>query len=144
MAKVLVAMVCLGTAAVGLVGSSAVIASPEGAVRIECRMFHRPAVTKVVRDGPVFRLSAARRIATGRAGQFRFRATAGAEPPGGDPRALSIRVWGRRSGRPVASTLHQFGPAGPSNQFAGGHGFTGLVYAYLPSGAELQYYCRAI
>jgi hypothetical protein len=38
----------------------------------------------------------------------------------------------------------QFLESGPSNQFNGGNGFTGLVYAYLTSGAELQYFCRAL
>ena len=34
--------------------------------------------------------------------------------------------------------------SGPQNQFRGGHGFTGLNYAYHPeSGAELQYWCEA-
>ena len=43
----------------------------------------------------------------------------------------------------LASQLYQFSQdSGPQNQFAGGHGFTGLHYTYHPtSGAELQYWC---
>ena len=34
--------------------------------------------------------------------------------------------------------------SGPSNQFVGGHGFTGLNYSYHPdSSAELQFWCEA-
>ena len=139
----LLAAVLLASTVVGLSGSSAV-ASRVGTWRIECRLAHRPTVTTAPRPGPVIRLSAPHSAATVRAGLFGLRATAGIEPGESDPSGLSIRVWGRRTGKPVASTLHQFGRAGPSNQFTGGHGFTGLVYAYLPSGAELQYYCRSI
>jgi hypothetical protein len=78
----------------------------------------------------------------GRAGAFAFRATIGAGP--GEPGVLSIRVQSRSGGKPVASGLYQFLESGPSNQFNGRHGFTGLVYAYLTSGAELQYFCRAL
>jgi hypothetical protein len=139
----LLAAILLASTVVGLSGSSAV-ASRVGTWRIECRLAHRPTVTTGPRPGPVIQLSAPHSAATVRAGLFGLRATAGIEPGESDPSGLSIRVWGRRTGKPVASTLHQFGRAGPSNQFTGGHGFTGLVYAYLPSGAELQYYCRSI
>ena len=129
----------VGCAAIALAGSSAV-ASSEQVGRIDCTTAHRPSVTNSIRLGPVVRLSAARRARTVRLGQFALRATTGSEPAQ-VPSGLSIRVWGRRSGKPVASAVYQFRPEGPSNQFSGGHGFTGLVYAYLSSGAELQYYC---
>lgn len=131
----------LVVAAVVAVIPNSAVARGDAALRIRCEMFHRPAVTMAVRRGPRFELSDSHPAVTGPAGAFGFRATIGDEP-GSKHEAISVRIWGRRSGKPVASTLHQFGPAGPSNQFGGGHGFTGLVYAYLPSGAELQYYCR--
>jgi hypothetical protein len=143
MRRLLPAAVLLASAVVGLAGSSAT-ALRVGNLQIECRTAHRPTVTTAPRPGPVIRLSAVRRAVTARAGQFALRTTVGVEPGERDPSALSFRVWGRRTGKPVASTLHQFSGPRPSNQFAGGHGFTGLVYAYLPSGAELQYYCRAM
>ena len=45
----------------------------------------------------------------------------------------------------LVSHLFQLPPdAGPTDQFVGGHGFTGLTSAYDPvSGAELQYWCEA-
>jgi hypothetical protein len=143
MRRLVIAAVLLASPAVGLAGSSA-IAAKAGSPSIECRVFHRPAVTSEPRRGPVIRLSAAHRIATTRAGQFGLRATVGTEPGERPLSAVSVRVWERRTGRAVASTLHQFGRSGPSNYFTGGHGFTGLVYAYSPSGAELQYYCRTV
>jgi hypothetical protein len=137
------------TTLIGLVGALAVGAAvTSGALfgkadpRIRCTFAHRPSVTKETRLGPVVQLSNSRRTVRGRAGAFAFRATIGAES--GEPGALSIRVQSRSTGKPVASGLYQFLEAGPSNQFDGGHGFTGLVYAYLPSGAELQYFCRAL
>lgn len=41
----------------------------------------------------------------------------------------------------LGAQLYQFGE-GPVSNFAGDHGFTGLVYQYHPeSGSELQYWC---
>ena len=134
----------IGALAVGaaLTGGALFAASGRADLRIRCSFAHRPSVTKDVRFGPVIQLSNSRRTVRGRAGAFAFRATIGPGP--GEPGALSIRVQSRSSGKPVASGLYQFLEPGPSNQFNGGHGFTGLVYAYLASGAELQYFCRAL
>ena len=67
----------------------------------------------------------------------------------------NIRVWVTGGGETPApsesevavyhSTLYQLPlDSGPQNQFAGGHGFTGLTYSYQPeSGAELQFWCEA-
>ena len=57
----------------------------------------------------------------------------------------ALRVWVTRTteSEPLVTQLYQL-PEGawPEDQFVGGHGFTGLTYAYDPvSGAELQYWC---
>jgi len=56
----------------------------------------------------------------------------------------NLRVWVTDAGGAVLqSTLYQLPlDSGPQNQFAGGHGFTGLHYSYAPdSSAELQFWC---
>jgi len=60
-------------------------------------------------------------------------------------RALALRVTPVGSDQPLTAQLYQFAPGvAPQNEFLGGHGFTGLGYAYHPaSGAELQYWCTA-
>ena len=57
----------------------------------------------------------------------------------------ALRVWVTRTteSEPLVTQLYQL-PEGawPEDQFVGGHGFTGLTYAYDPvSRAELQYWC---
>jgi hypothetical protein len=57
----------------------------------------------------------------------------------------ALRLWVTAAGfdEPLTSQLYQLPPdSGPTDQFAGGHGFTGLNYVYHPdSGAELQFWC---
>lgn len=66
---------------------------------------------------------------------------------GGADNERNLRVWVTDAGETVVyhSTLYQFEPdSGPTNQFIGGHGFTGLNYSYAPgTDAELQYWCEA-
>jgi hypothetical protein len=60
----------------------------------------------------------------------------------GEGRAFSIAVSDPTTGDEIARILYQLSPDGLRNQFVGGHGFTGLVYAYDPlSEAEMQFYC---
>ena len=58
----------------------------------------------------------------------------------------ALRLWVTEAGRPdmLISQLYQLPlKSGPENQFRGGHGFTGLNYAYHPvSPAELQFWCE--
>lgn len=60
-------------------------------------------------------------------------------------RALRLWVTPTADDEVIVTQLFQLPQdATPANQFAGGHGFTGLTYAYDPtSGAELQYWCEA-
>lgn len=60
-------------------------------------------------------------------------------------RALQLLVTPAGAAEPLLTHLYQLPQdSGPQNQFAGGHGFTGLIYVYHPtSGAELQFWCEA-
>lgn len=59
----------------------------------------------------------------------------------------ALRLWVVEAGENVEllSQLYQLPQdSGPQNQFVGGHGFTGLNYAYHPTtGAELQFWCTS-
>lgn len=67
--------------------------------------------------------------------------------PGVDDNERALRVWvtPTASDQILVTHLYQLSvDEGPVDQFVGGHGFTGLNYAYDPvSGAELQYWCEA-
>lgn len=67
--------------------------------------------------------------------------------PGKINNERSLRLWVTDMGNTNThqSQLYQLqADSGPQNQFAGGHGFTGLHYSYPPnSSAELQYWCTA-
>ncbi|MGE3962059.1 MAG: hypothetical protein AB7F65_10290 [Dehalococcoidia bacterium] len=69
----------------------------------------------------------------------------GAFSDGREDGERSLRVWVTRTAEPepLVTHLYQLPEDGwPRDQFVGGHGFTGLNYAYDPvSGAELQYWC---
>ncbi len=58
-------------------------------------------------------------------------------------RSLIIAINAADSGQQVARQLYQLdSQQGTSNQFMGGHGFSGLAYVYHPTtDAELQYFC---
>lgn len=60
-------------------------------------------------------------------------------------RALRLWVTDTGGSMELFRQLYQLPlDSGPSDQFIGGHGFTGLNYAYHPAnGAELQYWCTA-
>ena len=60
-------------------------------------------------------------------------------------RALILRVTEQGETEAFTSQLYQLtAGSGPQNQFAGGHGFTGLNYVtHTTTGAELQIWCTA-
>lgn len=60
-------------------------------------------------------------------------------------RSLTISVTARDTAQELVRQLYQIdSEQGLSNQFVGGHGFTGLSYIYHPtSAAEMQYFCNA-
>jgi hypothetical protein len=59
-------------------------------------------------------------------------------------RTLQIIISDTTSGRQLVSNLYQFqNNLVPTNEFSGGHGFTGLSYVYHPQKpSEIQYFCR--
>ena len=61
----------------------------------------------------------------------------------GEGRFLKVSVFSIEDDREVISQLYQLSKTEPpQNEFHGGHGFTGLSYAYHPnSQSELQYWC---
>jgi hypothetical protein len=70
---------------------------------------------------------------------FTFAAKLFAEPANAESTSLSIRI-SHRTGRVIAAALYQH----VTNNDHAGHGFTGLLYAYTPRGAELQYFRRSL
>lgn len=58
-------------------------------------------------------------------------------------RSLSVKVTVAKTDRIILQTLYQLNrPTPPTNNFDGGHGFTGLHYVIHPkTEAELQYFC---
>lgn len=58
--------------------------------------------------------------------------------------ALVIHITDLDSSSEIARHLFQIDREGRlANQFAGGHGFTGLVYVNHSQGAQIQYFCEA-
>jgi hypothetical protein len=111
-------------------------------LRVECKLFHRPAVTRQLRVGPTIRLSTRRRTARVRAGSFAFVVKLLSEPANAEPTSLSIRVTQRMRRKTIAAGLYQKIAKNMYDRTR--HGFTGLLYAYTPTGAELQYFCRSL
>lgn len=73
-------------------------------------------------------------------GEFRFAASYVGEAPEG--RSVVVTV-SSPSDEVIVRELYQFADgAALRNEFAGGHGFTGLRYVYS-QGAELQFFCAA-
>jgi hypothetical protein len=108
-------------------------------ISIECELFDRPAVTRGLRTGPIVRVSNRRRTARVGVASFTFIAKLLAEPTSADSTSLSIRISHRTTGKVIAAALYQ----GVTNNHYATHGFTGLLYAYTPQGAELQHFCSS-
>ena len=111
------------------------------ALDIECQAFYRPSVGQAPDDGTVISLGAHGDSGTADYPDMAFDAYLNDDP--GEGPALVISVTARDSGGQILRQLYQIDRAkGLHDQFVGGHGFTGLVYAYHPtSGAELQFFC---
>jgi hypothetical protein len=108
-------------------------------ISIECDLFHRAAVTRELRTGPVIQVTRGRRTARVGVASFTFTAKLVAEPGRADSTSLSIRISHRTTSKVIAAALYQ----GVTNNHYATHGFTGLQYVYSPQGAELQYFCRS-
>jgi hypothetical protein len=109
---------------------------------IECQVFYRPAPDKqfsetIVTLGPG---NASRSLS-----YDRLEITVQLTDDLGEGTSLSIAVTDLEAGGEIGRQLYQIDRAkGLTNQFVGGHGFTGLHYVHQPgSTGELQYFCLA-
>lgn len=110
---------------------------------IECQAFYRSSLGEAPSDGTTIRLT------TNNAHEVvefeKLALTAQYLDDQFEGRALVLSVTATDTGDQVMRQLYQIdGEKGLTNQFLGGHGFTGLGYVYHPtSPAELQYFCEA-
>jgi hypothetical protein len=108
---------------------------------IECQTFYRPSVEQEPGNGTAIRVGS--RDDSGRADytDMVFDVQLNKDPGEGASLVLTGTAGG--SGSLILRELYQIDQAqGLQNQFVGGHGFTGLVYAYHPTlPAELQFFC---
>jgi hypothetical protein len=113
---------------------------------ISCQAFYRPSAGAPFNEATLTPSTAA--------GQGASTATAAFEDmsvdatflsDAGEGKSLSVVVTDLTSGAELTRGLYQFDPqAGVTDQFIGGHGFTGLAYVYHPaSDSEVQYFCTA-
>jgi hypothetical protein len=115
-------------------------AGPAVDVELTCEVFFRSAVTAQLDQGEVVTLVADGDVARVERDPLTFEAAYTDDEF--DGRSVSIRIT--EGDRAVMSHLLQMArDRAPENQFVGGHGFSGLLYAYSAEGAEMQYWCQA-
>jgi hypothetical protein len=107
------------------------------AAGLRCSVAHRESTSQAVEGQQEHRLGPGE-SADVAFGDLRWTARHDDDP--GEGPALLVQVEER--GEPLATALFQLGRR-VRDQFRGGHGFTGLQYAYGASGAELQWWCRS-
>lgn len=109
---------------------------------IQCQVFYRPSIPDSL-EGTTITLEEDNARETISFAEMTFQAQFTVDQ--GEGRSLSIFVADADSGDEIVRHLYQVdSEKGLSNQFVGGHGFTGLAYFYHPtSSAELQYFCEA-
>lgn len=114
----------------------------DASLDIECQTFYRPSVEQQPDGGTTIRVDG--RDESGRVEytDMVFDVKLNKDP--GEGESLVLEVTARDTGRLILRDLYQIdGAQGLQNQFVGGHGFTGLVYAYHPtSPAEMQFFCN--
>lgn len=119
---------------------------PEGAaaVEIECHVAYRVATTEPLTEVHSFWLGNGDST---RSVPYIYLELHAEYASGADGSERSLRLWVTPTAEDdvIVTQLFQLSKDdGLVNQFLGGHGFTGLTYAYDPvSGAELQYWCEA-
>jgi len=108
---------------------------------IECQVFYRSSLAEAPSDGTMIRLTTNNAHEVVEFENLVFTAQHLDDQFEGRSLVLSVTATGNQ----VMRQLYQIdGEKGLSNQFQGGHGFTGLGYVYHPtSPAELQYFCQA-
>ncbi len=140
----LVAFLSLMALACG--GDSGPDQSPAGEIvplTIECHTAYRSSVTVEIEHEQTLVLSSTESTKSAEFEDLRFRATYFDGEFSGEGRFLKVYVSSIDDDREVSSQLYQMSKTElPKNEFHGGHGFTGLSYAYHPtSPSELQYWC---
>ena len=116
---------------------------PAGPTTMVCQVFYRPSVTESLDEGTTIILATDGDDRDIQFDDLVFNARYSDDEYEG--RSLVTTVYASDTGAEVVRQLYQLDlQEGLSNQFLGGHGFTGLSYVYHPvSGAELQYFCEA-
>lgn len=112
---------------------------------IECHTAYHSSVTVRIEFEQTVEISSAENVQTVDHGDLRFGANYFDGEFSGEGRFLKVSVTSIEDGREVTSQLYQLSKTEPpKNEFHGGHGFTGLSYAYHPaSSSKLQYWCVA-
>jgi hypothetical protein len=135
-------LLAIAACAVGCSTPGAAGGSSTGDIAIECQVFYRPSPGESFQEAAI---SLGPENAT-RSEVFDGMVFTGSffEGPGEGP-SLSLAISDPVTEDEMARQLYQIDQSkGLTNQFIGGHGFTGLVYIFHPgSPAELQYFCSA-
>jgi hypothetical protein len=113
------------------------------ALDLECQAFYRSSVGQAPDGGTTVQLSGHGDHGTAEYRDMVFDVRLSDDP--GEGPSLIISVAAKDSDAQILRQLYQIDRVkGLQDQFVGGHGFTGLAYAYHPtSGAELQFFCSA-
>jgi hypothetical protein len=117
-------------------------AQSSGTLNIECQVSYRPSMAARFETSAIT-LGAGNNQQMVEFDDLAFRAQYVEDQ--GEGRSFSIAVTRPDTGDELVRQLYQIdSQKGLSNQFIGGHGFTGLNYVYHPSSAaEVQYFCQA-
>ena len=112
-------------------------------IAVECHTFYRSSIAVTNELEQTLDLSSTENRKTVDLGDLRFAAIYFDGEFSGEGRFLKVSVSSIEDDREVTSQLYQLSKTEPpQNEFHGGHGFTGLSYAYHPtSPSELQYWC---
>ena len=113
---------------------------PEGST-VVCEVFYRSDSSQSLQAAPIITFSEGNHSETLTFDRMVFAALFQDDEFEG--RALSIAITDLNTEGDITRQLYQFDRQNPvENQFVGGHGFTGLNYAFQPgSFAEMQFYC---
>lgn len=108
---------------------------------VNCHVFYRAASGDALSEAPTMTLSTGGDLEFVQFENMEFRAQFFADQFEGQ--SLSITITNLDSRTELNRYLYQLDPSkGLSNQFIGGHGFTGLNYIFHPNAeSEMQFFC---
>ena len=117
--------------------------APAEATPITCSTFYRVNDTRSPKDGPVLTFTEPEQTETARFEELTFTGSHSNDEFEGRSLTVSVSEKGRKI--PLFRQLFQMGQdEAPDNIFGTtGQGFTGLMYVYSASGAELQFICES-